>query len=61
MNPVARQRETPGCGERGPEAEAAWRRLPGDSVTAIYLARIAEYRRTPPASGWDGSIILTEK
>jgi adenylate cyclase len=44
------------------ESEARWRaileRMPGDKVAKLYLERIAEYRREPPADGWDGAVSL---
>jgi len=43
-------------------SEAAWARIverrPEDGVAAAYLARIAEWRRSPPAGDWSGSIAL---
>ena len=44
------------------QAEAAWLQLqlrwPGDSLPAVFIERIAAYRRMPPAADWDGSIAL---
>ena len=37
------------------------RRCPNDGIAAVYLERIATFRRVPPSPGWDGSVSLQEK
>ena len=51
--------------QRWDESLSYWQvllgRRPDDSVAKLYLERIAAFRASPPATGWDGSIALDSK
>jgi len=52
-------------GQRFGDAARAWERMltlaPGDKAAQLMLDRAAAYAVTPPAPGWDGVWVITEK
>jgi adenylate cyclase len=51
--------------QRWEESVSLWQALlahrPGDSVAALYLQRIQDFRTSPPPANWDGAIALDSK
>ncbi len=49
-------------GQRWDESESLWRRLlsqyPGDTISTIYVERIAAIRAMPPTEKWDSAVAL---
>lgn len=37
------------------------RRIPGDPVAARFLERCATHLKNPPADGWTGAMVMSEK
>ena len=48
--------------QRWDASETSWRQvlalLPGDTISTLYLERIAGFREQPPAEDWDGAVAL---
>jgi adenylate cyclase len=42
-------------------AETAFRGLPADAPSAVYIERLAVFRQAPPPDGWDGVFELKTK